>query len=71
MKCLFRKHKFIKFFDEKVGGIVGRHVRCKRCNIKYAILWFSEKPRKPNYKSTRIKTNQNLMLRSDYNHNQY
>lgn len=57
MKCLFKKHKFIKIFDLIVGGIIGRHVACKNCGLQYALLWHLEKPHKPHHKTIRIKIN--------------
>lgn len=41
MKCLFKKHQFKRFFDQIIGGIIGRHVICQNCHLEYAFLWHS------------------------------
>lgn len=55
MKCWFKKHKFKYAYDVIMGGILGRHIICKNCNLEYSLWWHIEKPRKPNYKTIRIK----------------
>lgn len=56
MKCWFKRHEFIRRFDIIVGGLISRHVACKNCGLGYDLLWHLEKPRKPPYRSIRIKT---------------
>ncbi len=53
MKCFFKKHIFYRAYDRIVGGILGRHVRCKNCNLEYALMWHVEKPHKPVWKTHR------------------
>lgn len=55
MKCFFKKHQFIRRWDQIVGGIIGRHVACKKCGIEYVLWWHIEKPRKPKNGTIRMK----------------
>lgn len=55
MKCFLKKHQFKHFYDRVVGGLIARHVICKKCNTEYALWWHLEKPHKPPYKTIRVK----------------
>lgn len=55
MKCFFKKHQFKRFYDQIVGGIIGRHVICENCCLEYALWWHLEKPHKPKGKTIRIR----------------
>ena len=57
MKCFFKRHKFKHLYDSILGGIIARHLYCKKCSVKYTLLWHVDKPHKPLYKTIRVKEN--------------
>lgn len=55
MKCLFRKHKFKHIWDQPIGALIFRHVRCVNCEAWWSLTVPMYKADRRHYKALRMK----------------
>lgn len=59
LKCLFKRHEFKRFWDQPMGSLIFRHVKCKICDSWYSFLWVIDKEERSHIKMLRMKHDRN------------